>query len=741
MAERRIKTVCNLCGLCGCGLEVTVRDGGDAMPPRVVKVEGDRTHPENRGALCAKGRALLDILYSPDRLKYPLARVGKRGEGKWKRISWDEALDRVAEGLQQVKDAYGPEAVVFHKGSGHDLCAGDVRGYLYRLANVFGTPNLTSPFYVCNGPRSLNMFFMTGGVPAPDVENAECVLLWGINPTETALTRHLKIQAALKRGAKLIVVDPRRTHYAKRADVHLQPRPGSDGALALGLLRVIVEEGLFDEDLVANWTVGFEELKVLLEEYSLEKVQEITWVSKEEIRQAARLYAQIKPACVFLGNALDQHTGASQAIRAITTLMAVTGNLDVRGGNVILSQAVLAKNPVELHDKLSPEMNKKRLGSEFLLSRFEFTKIAHPPSAFEAILEEKPYPVKAMLVMAANPALTSANSRDVKAALEKLDFVAVADIFMTETARFADVVLPACTFLEQTYYATYEAGAYLKPTQPGLLMLRPEVVPPLEESWPDWKIIFELARKLGYGEYFAWQDIEEAIDYELAPIGVTVRDLREHPEGIQINGPSFLYQKFGSKGAWGKLMIGLLRRVKFRKYPDMYQKYEKIGFMTPSKKVEIRSQRLQAMGYDALPVYREPAESPLGDPELAESYPLVLTTGAKLRWYVHSQMRNIPSLSRQMPHNVVEIHPDTAADLGMEEGDAVLVESLRGGITCQARLTGEIHPRVVQVFHGFGEANVNLLTDNRSFDPITGSVPMRSALCRVRKALELPERP
>ena len=727
MTEKTVKTVCNLCGLCGCGMEVTVVDG------EAVEVRGDREHPENRGALCPKGRAALDILHSPERLMHPLKRAGERGEGRWERISWDEALDLVAAGLQQVKGTYGPEAVVFHKGSGHDLCAGDVRGYLHRLANVFGTPNLTSPFFVCNGPRSLNMYLMTGGVPAPDVDNTRCIVLWGINPTETGLTRHLKIQDALKRGAKLLVVDPRTTQLAQKADVHLQPRPGSDGALALGMLRAILDDGLYDTEFVARWTVGFEDLKAMLEAYPLERVAEITWVSADDIRQAAHLYARTKPACVFLGNALDQHTGTSQAIRAITALIAVTGNLDIPGGNVILSPASLAKNPIALHGALPPEMEERRLGSEFPLTQFEFTRIAHPPSAFRAVLEETPYPVKGMLIMAANPMLTCAHTQMVKAALEKLDFMAVADVFLTETAELADVVLPACTFLEQTYYATYEAGAYLKPTHPGLLMLRPEVVPPLGESRPDWQIIFELARKLGYGDYFPWQDIEEAIDYELEPIGITARDLRDHPEGIQIPGPSFLYQKFGSKGLWGKLLIGLLNRTRFRAYPHIYRKYEKMGFLTPSKKVELCSRRLQAMGFDALPVYREPAESPAGDPKLAKTYPLVLTTGAKSKWYVHSQMRNIPSLNQRMAHNVAEVHPDTAADLGVGEGDTILVESPRGSVRCQASVTDMIRPQVVQLFHGFDGANANLLTDNSALDPVTGSAPMRSSLCRISK--------
>ena len=725
---KSVKTVCNLCGLCGCGMVVTVQDG------RATEVRGDEDHPENRGVLCAKGRAALEILHAPDRLKTPLKRTGRRGEGKWDRISWDEALGLLAERLRQVKERYGPEAVDFHKGSGHDLCAGDVRPYLHRLANLFGTPNLSSPFFICNGPRSLNMFQMTGGVPAPEVENSQCVVLWGINPTETAITRHMRIRDAVERGAKLVVIDPRATHFAKQADVHLQPRPGSDGALALGLLGVIVDDGLFDREFVTKWTVGFEELRSLLADYPVERVEQITWVPQDEVREAAHLYAETTPACIFLGNALDQHTGASQAIRSITALMAITGNLDSRGGNVIYSPCSLAKNPVALHDRLPPEMAAKRLGNRFPLTSFPFTRIAHTPSVIKAILEEEPYPVKAMVVMAANPALTSANSQEVVAALKKLEFLAVADVFMSETAELADLVLPASTFLEQTYYATYEAGAYLKPSRPGLLMLRPQVVPPLHESWPDWKIIFELGRRLGYGEYFPWQSIEEAMDYELGPVGITSDDLLDHPEGIQIPGPSFLYQRFAKKGLWGKFMIGLLNRTVFRKYPNMYHKYRRMGFLTPSKKVEFFSRQLGELGCDALPVYRESTESPLGDPGLVDSYPLVLTTGAKLGCYVHAQMRNIPSLRRRMPHNVAEIHPDTAAECDVTDGEVVLLETPRAGVNCQVRITEDIRPRVVQLYHGFVKVNANLLTDNRSFDPITGSVPMRSSLCRILKA-------
>ncbi|HMK47519.1 MAG TPA: molybdopterin-dependent oxidoreductase [Methanocella sp.] len=727
MSTKTVKTVCTLCGLSGCGLEVVVKDG------KVVKVQGDRGHPENKGALCVKGRAAIEILYSPDRLKYPLRRVGARGEGKWERISWDDALSIISDRLKTVKTNYGPESVCFMKGSGHDNTVGDVRSYFHRLANLFGTPNLATPFYNCYGPRVLNMFMTLGSIPAPDVENSNCIVLWGINPTDSSLTRQIKIQDAVKRGAKLLVIDPRTTYFAGKADIHLKPRPGTDGALALGMLRVIVEEMLYDVKFVSKWTVGFEELKALLDGYPLETVERITWVPREEIKKAARLYAGTEHACIFLGNALDQHTNASQSIRAIAAMMAITDNLDARGGNIMLPPFRMAKNPIELHERLPPEMDQKRLGRDFLLTRFEFTKLAHEPSVVKAILEETPYPVKAMLVIASNPMRVSPDTGRIKAALEGLDFLVVADIFMSQTAQLADIVLPACTFLEETYIATYEVGAYLKPTIPGLVKLRPAVVPPLNESRTEWQIVADLARKMGYGREFPWRDIHEAIDYELKPTGITVADLQAHPEGIRIPGPSFLYQKFGNKGAPGRLLIGMLNRTMFKKYPRMYYKYKKMGFMTPSKKVELYSKRLHEMGYDALPVYREPFESPLGDPGMAGTYPIVLTTGAKVGCYVHSQMRNVLSLQRLMPRNVVEIHPDTAKGCGIGNGDEVRIETPRSSITCIASVTDKILPQVAQLYHGFDDANANSLTDTKFLDPITGSAPMKSALCRITK--------
>jgi anaerobic selenocysteine-containing dehydrogenase len=578
-----------------CHMRVGVKGG------QVIKIQGDPADPEGKGELTLRGRHMMDILYAPDRLKYPLKRVGERGEGKWKRISWDEALTSIANTFNKIKREYGAEAIHFLHGHYH---SGDILGtYLPRLANLIGTPNVSNPSHVCHLPRVfLQNSYDFGFVVPPDVAHTKCLILWGGNPEATNKPQEIAIREARKRGAKLLVVDPRVTSYAEEADIHAQLRPGTDGALALAMVYVIIKEGLYDEEFVEQWIIGFDELKKHIEHYPPEKMEKITWVPAEKIKEMARMYAMIKPACISPRNALDQHTNASCAIRAIDILMAITGNLDVKGGNVIVIPIMMAFDDMKLYEKLPPEAAKKKIGVDTCL----YSKIsktwpsAHTPSAWDAVLHGKPYPIKTMFVMAANPALTCENATVVEKALRKLDFLVVADIFMTPTAALADIVLPASTSLEWTRFTTYDTHADHGWNRPSRLVLSPKVVDSLWESWSDWKIICELGKKMGYREYFPWKTEEEAIDYQLKPLGITCDELKEHPQGIIISVPPFLYKKF--RGLPGKIMREVLQVVKFRDYPEMYRKYEAKGFMTPSKKVEIYSERLKKLGYDPLPI-------------------------------------------------------------------------------------------------------------------------------------------
>jgi anaerobic selenocysteine-containing dehydrogenase len=699
---------------------------------QVTEVLGDSTDPESKGELTVRDKHMREILYAPDRLRYPLKRIGEKGKGKWKRISWNEALMTIANRLNEIKKRGGAEAIHFLHGHYH---SGDIIGiYIPRLANLIGTPNVSNPSHVCHLPRVFLQYnFDFGAIVPPDVVHTNCLILWGGNPEATNKPQEIAIKEARKRGIKLIVIDPRKTSYAEEADLHAQLRPGTDGALALGMLNVIIKEGLYDKEFVNQWTVGFERLAKHVEDYPPEKVEKITWVPALKIRAMARMYATIKPACISPRNALDQHTNASCAIRAIDMLMAITGNLDVKGGNLIVIPISMGLEDLKLYEKLPPEAEKKKIGTDKSLYS-NLSKIwpsAHMPSVWDAITQGNPYPIKAMFVMAANPVLTCANTNVVETALRKLEFLVVADLFMSPTAELADIVLPACTSLETTRFVTYDTHADHGWNVSSRIAISPKVVEPLWESWADWKIICELGRKMGYGEYFPWKTEEEAIDCTLKPLGITCEELRHHPEGIVISTPPFLYKKLS--GFFGSLLRGALKIAKFRNYPNMYKKYEANGFMTPSKKVEIYSEQLEKLGYDPLPVYKEPAESPFSKPDLAKSYPLILIAGSKLEMYTHSMMRNIPELSKQFPKNLLEIHPETAKKLTIKNGELVKVESPRGSINSSACVTDRIDPRVVHLYHGFEESNCNVLTDHKAIDPITGSTGLKSLLCRVTK--------
>jgi anaerobic selenocysteine-containing dehydrogenase len=727
-AEKEVTIVSDVDAHSQCKMRIRVKAG------KVIEVLGDPTDPESKGELTERGKQMKEMLYAPDRLKYPMKRAGEKGEGKWERISWDEALNTIANKFNQIKEEYGAEAIDFHHGHYH---SGDILGpYLARLANLIGTPNVTNESHVCHLPRVfLQVNYDFGLLAPPDIPHSRCIILWGGNPRATNKPQAIAIQEARERGAKLVVIDPRVIPYAEEADIHAQLRPGTDGALALGMLNVIIKEGLYDREFVDKWTIGFEELAQHVNDYPPEKVEEITWVPAEKIKEIARIYATTKPACISPRNALDQHTNAACAIRAVDILMAITGNLDVKGGNVMPVPLLLGLEDVKLYEKLPPEAEDKKIGAEkCLYSKISETwPSAHTPSLWDAIIEGKPYPIKAMFVVAANPALICANSKVVERALRKLDFLVVADMFMTPTAELADIVLPASTFLEWTRYVTYDAHCDHGWNVPSRIVLSPKAVEPLWESWSDWKTICELGKRMGYAEYFPWKTEEEAIDYELKPLGITCEKLRDHPEGIIIPVPSILYKKY--PGFFGGIIRQALKLTMFRNYPETYKKYDGFmkGFNTPSKKVEIYSEQLEKLGYDPLPVYREPAESPVSRPDLAKKYPLILIAGSKTKAYTHSMMHNIPKLRELLPENLLQINSETAAKLKIRDGDVVRVRSPRGSIPSKAKVTDHIDPRVVHLHYGFEESNCNVLTDHKACDPITGSISLKSLLCTVER--------
>lgn len=678
------KTVCMLCFQV-CGINAHVEDG------RLVKVEGMKEHPFSRGVVCPRGYCLPDYVYSPDRLKYPL----KKKEGGWSRISWDEALDTIADRLQQIKKDYGARSVAFSVGSiGAENI--EISAFAQRFRGVFGTPNFFSIEAHCFRSRIMARLLTFGTYPLEDPDQSECIILWGHNPEASEPPLASRIHEALDRGLKLIVIDPKRIPLAKKG-LHLQLRPGTDCALALGMMNVIISEDLYKKEFVEKYTMGFDKLVEHVKDYPPEKVAEICWIQAEDIRRASRIFAQAKSSSIIQGiNSLDQHINGFQNNRALAILHAITGNYDVPGG--------WATNPFMRLTDLRVPVEGEPIGAD---AHPMFRRLWGMTSPYgqqmllaDVLLTEKPYPIKAMVVSGGNPAAAWPDSRKFKEAFEKLDLLVVMDLFMTETAELADIVLPACSSLEKVGLA-YNYG--LTGGMPYVLLNR-KVIDPIGETWPDWKFYSELGRRMGYGEKFPWNSDEEVVEMFLKESGLTLEQLEKHPDGMW----------------YGERCYDIKQPKQIR---------------TPSGKIEIYSKTLAEAGYDPIPVYREPTQSPIQSPGLAREYPLILNTGARIPEYTHWQMKSISALRRQAPGPIAEVHPDTARQYGIVNGDRIVVETRKGQIKVKAKTTEEMMSGVINVLHGWeGDANESLLTELEPRDPVTGYTEMRALACRIRKS-------
>jgi anaerobic selenocysteine-containing dehydrogenase len=710
--EEVIRTVCQSCH-CECGVNVHVRDG------RAIRVEGDPDHPMSRGFVCVKGRSEPERAYHPDRLKYPLRRAGGRGEGRWERISWDTALDEIGRRLTEVKEQCGPEAIAAIHGTGPrpTLC-------LPLLTFALGTPNCISvDMHICFAPSMVaehatigHSIMMDNG---PDYRNAGCIFIIGGNPVVSHPPRGVEILDATQRGgAKLIVVDPRKTQLASRADLWLQIRPGTDGALILGMLNTIITEGLYDREFVERWCQGFEDLRERVRDYPPDKVSAITWVDPEKIREAARMYATLKPAALHRRVAVDQNINSTQTARALINLVAITGNIDVKGGNLLPTPLegyipYVALTGKGKWIKPDPKILRKRIGGKAypLISGPEaFFSFVPSFLAFEAMDTGKPYPVKALYCAGGNPVVNVQKSRWVYDTLQKLDLLVVADFFMTPTAERADYVLPATTWLEREECCDLQ--------HMNCASARQKAIEPLYECRDDLDILLALIQGIPWAdrELVPWKNPRECFEWLLKGTGLG-------------------FEGFKRKG--------------YLSVTPVYRKFEQKGFNTPSGKVELYSTILEKHGYDPLPGFREPPEGPVSTPELMRDYPLILINGSRRIGYFCSEGRQIRPLREQSPDPLVEIHPDKAREMGIEEGDWVWMETPRGmdeRVGFRARLTEDIDPRVVHADygwwfpekpgpeHGCFESNINLIL---SADPpreeICGSVPIKGTLCKIYK--------
>jgi len=672
----------------GCALLVGVKDD------KIVEIKGDPEGYLNKGYICPKALASPERLYHPSRLKKPLQRRGKRGAGKWDQITWPKALMIINENLRRIKNDYGARSVAFCQG----MPKGLEHFVMIRLANIFGSPNVVAVQDVCHAPREISGFHTCGFYPVADYHHpSRLVVLWGSNVTSTneegQICRLLLEQ--VKQGTELIIVDPRRTDLVGKSRLWLQLKPGSDNALALAFLNVIINEKLYDTAFVGKWTHGFNELASHVSEYTPDKISEVTWVPADLIREAARAYAQAHPAAIGWGNAIEHNTRAFDTARALVCLMAICGNLDVAGGNIQATDPDILGLAKFVRAELLPNKKAEMIHAYHHAIRGLMTV----PSALlkKAILEEKPYVIKGAYMQCTNPLIGYADSRQTYEALMKLDFLAVSDIFMTPTASLADVVLPAATHFEFNDIGHYGLGH-------GYILARPKVVDPPRGCWPDMKILNELGRALT-GDDLWFQDYEELLEAVLEPSALS-------------------YDQFVRKG--------------YLKGPERFKKYLDTGFRTPSGKVELSLSQAEKLDVLSLPQLQHRPEQ---DPD----FPLMLTC-AKNRYYLHSSYRWIDTLRKRSPEPVAQIHPQTASKHGIRKGDKIIIETPHGKITQIAHLSSRIHPQVIYAAYGWWfpeekiaaqyewrKSNYNMLTSTAILGREYGTPELKGIGCRIRR--------
>ena len=691
------KSVCAICDPQHCGLKCYVKDG------KIIKVEGNENHPNNRGSLCSKGASTRQYVYSDRRIRTPLRRVGKRGEGKFEPISWNEAMDILVERLNTIKQQYGAESVMFATGFTKFM-----RPYLKRLALLFGTPNYFTESGVCSEANIMAQELVFGTSAGADKANADVLLFWSTNPFYTGMGESKGLQQALERGAKLIVVDPRLTPTTDRAHIHLRLRPGTDGALALAMAHVIIEEDYVDHEFVDKYTYGYEEYKEYVKGFTPEKAEEITGVPAQLIRQAARMYGKAERAAI-IGSAspVVHHTNGVQNYRAVYSLAGLTGNFNRKGGQILalpcFMSAGLFRNqcrefdqPVSW-DSLPPRVGTQRFPVWGELAAEDAQGMEMPTQ----IRTGKPYPLKAFVGFGFNYRMYP-DPENVISAMQELDFLVGVDLFMNDTTRYMDIVLPACSSVERSELHFY--GSYLMLTQPA--------IEPLYESRNDIDIIIELAQKLGLKDPLFDAGFDACVNYMLEPSGITAEELRKYPDGMPVP----------------KEIMKLV--------PD--ELYKTQGFHTPTGKLEFKSALLEKYqdrkGHDPLPVYREPERSPVSRPDLYQEYDLIFNTGSRLPMMVHSRMYHVPWTKVMMPMGTVcEMNPADGKKRGIQTGDWVRLSTPEGSIEVRANLTERVLPGVAHVFHGNRKADVNRLIPKDYCDPISGFPGFKSSLCKVEK--------
>jgi len=780
MGKEIIRTVCEGC-MSGCGVLVHRENG------RVTKIVGNPDHPQNRGRLCIKGVTYDELLYHPDRIKHPMKRVGERGEGKWIEISWDQALDEIAAKFKEISEIHGPEAITL--GFGTYPKGGVIPTYIF--CQAIRTPqHLTIDGPYCFTPHIM-ADVLTYGINVKCEQtgayfyDSKAIVLWGHNMAVSFPPKWWRIQEGQKRGAKLIVIDPRRNEVAREADLWLKIKPATDDALALGWLNVIIKERLYDEPFVREWTnapflVRTDEMKLLresevreggqpdnflawdmksnspvvystknlkyertemtpelsgtfkvklmngkevacetvwqrftkvVEDFSPERVEQITWVPAGQIIEAARAYATSKPAVLMSHMGTTMHTNVIQTTRLLSLLIVVTGNFDVKEGNGVVQYPI--NSYIEMSSKI---LRPDRKAEEKQIGAAEYPLFSGPRSIRSKVHPglwykdlEKGGLIKALWT-SSNPVVHSEDSTRVIDALKKLELLVVVEFFRTPTADIADYLLPPACWLERDEIV--DAQSY-----PNFIAARQKVIEPVGECRDEYEVLFDLLNRMGGSLPFPEpiKTPEDLYDLRLKKIGITFDELKK--KGI-ISVP--LTEK--------KYEKGLLRAD------------GKPGFETPTGKCEIWSTKLEQFGYHPLPYYED--KYPARD--VLEDYPLILTDGRMLEIY-HGLGLTLPSRRKRVPDPIIEVHPETAEGLGIREGDWVWIETHqnRNRFRRKVVFAPQLHPKVIwgnAHFHYAEkkdlmerlEPNINLShTLDGPLDPIDGASQIRGVPCRI----------
>ncbi len=663
-------SVCTICDI-GCQLRSEAKDG---KVDRVIAHD----NPMLANNICFKGVAAPRIHNHKERLRKPLKRVGERGEDKWEEISYEQAMDEIAAKLKNIVGEYGPESFAVSTSGWNTQTT---HAMDRRFMNLLGSPNWISGVSLCAGNTAAVNKLTYGWFPMGDFGSTNCIVLFGHNPRKHSWTPiYNQINSARARGAKVIVLDPRVSDQAEKADLHLRLRAGTDAAMCLGWLKVIFDEELYDKDFVRDWCVGFDELKARVDEYPLERVEEITGVDRELIAEAARTYANADGAIIPWTPITDMQISSTSAIRLHSILRAVTGNLDVVGGETLggFNQSYIPESELALHEELSAEQKAKQLGYEdhpvYTYRVAEMLKeptervwgypyadivmgchMANPSNVFRAMAYGDPYPVKAFFVLGNNALMSYPNQHQILKGMMNQELIVAHEIFMTPTAMLADYVLPGDVFTERNHIA----DSWSWTTR---LSLSQKIVESAEGTSSTFEFWRDLAARFDFGNRFPWENLEDLLDHRLSRSSRTFREFEQ---------------------------TGYMEMQK----PE-YRKYRKTGFATPSGKVELASSVLKDLGFDPVPYYRE-------GPGLTEEFPYAVFSGVREDPFFQTGQRNIEELRKRCPRPSIFIHPEDAGKENLKDGDWVKLETAYGEVKAQLSVQESMKQGHLRVPHGW----------------------------------------